>query len=162
MLHRRAALPPPLPFSRRGQCPRHSAYLLLVRPACSQRGPRADDKRLQNTLKRLGVNTIPGIEEVNLFKVRNIGSRCRHDTRGLAITLVPVCRLCPLSARGVERGRPGMEMRGPGGGTRGGVTSRGMDCLATAPCVWRGRCTAACNCSFAALRSHASSTLSCW
>ena len=27
-----------------------------------------DDKRLQNTLKRLGVNTIPGIEEVNLFK----------------------------------------------------------------------------------------------
>ena len=31
----------------------------------------ADDKRLQNTLKRLGVNTIPGIEEVNLFKVRS-------------------------------------------------------------------------------------------
>lgn len=29
---------------------------------------RADDKRLQNTLKRLGVNNIPGIEEVNLFK----------------------------------------------------------------------------------------------
>lgn len=27
-----------------------------------------DDKRLQNTLKRLGVNTIPGIEEVSLFK----------------------------------------------------------------------------------------------
>mmetsp|Transcript_24509 Transcript_24509/g.40308 ORF Transcript_24509/g.40308 Transcript_24509/m.40308 type:complete len:151 (+) Transcript_24509:98-550(+) len=27
-----------------------------------------DDKRLQSTLKRLGVNTIPGIEEVNLFK----------------------------------------------------------------------------------------------
>jgi len=26
-----------------------------------------DDKRLQNTLKRLGVNTIPGIEEVNIF-----------------------------------------------------------------------------------------------
>jgi nascent polypeptide-associated complex subunit beta len=26
-----------------------------------------DDKRLQNTLKRLGVNTIPGIEEVLLF-----------------------------------------------------------------------------------------------
>jgi rRNA maturation endonuclease Nob1 len=24
-----------------------------------------DDKRLQNTLKRLGVNTIPGIEEVS-------------------------------------------------------------------------------------------------
>lgn len=27
-----------------------------------------DDKRLQNTLKRLSVNTIPGIEEVNIFK----------------------------------------------------------------------------------------------
>ena len=26
-----------------------------------------DDKRLQNTLKRLGVNNIPAIEEVNLF-----------------------------------------------------------------------------------------------
>ena len=26
-----------------------------------------DDKRLQNTLKRLGVNTIAGIEEVNIF-----------------------------------------------------------------------------------------------
>ena len=31
-----------------------------------------DDKRLQNTLKRLGVNTIPGIEEVNLFKEENV------------------------------------------------------------------------------------------
>lgn len=27
-----------------------------------------DDKRLQSTLKRLGVNTIPGIEEVNIIK----------------------------------------------------------------------------------------------
>jgi len=27
-----------------------------------------DEKRLQGTLKRLGVNNIPGIEEVNLFK----------------------------------------------------------------------------------------------
>ncbi|GAX72765.1 hypothetical protein CEUSTIGMA_g221.t1 [Chlamydomonas eustigma] len=27
-----------------------------------------DDKRLQSVLKRLGVNTIPGIEEVNIFK----------------------------------------------------------------------------------------------
>ena len=27
-----------------------------------------DDKRLTNTLKRLGVNVIPGIEEVNIFK----------------------------------------------------------------------------------------------
>ncbi|XP_062217088.1 basic transcription factor 3-like [Phragmites australis] len=27
-----------------------------------------DDKRLQSTLKRIGLNTIPGIEEVNIFK----------------------------------------------------------------------------------------------
>merc|ERR1712159_374890 len=27
----------------------------------------ADDKRLQNTLKKLGINAIPAIEEVNLF-----------------------------------------------------------------------------------------------
>ncbi|KAG1677724.1 hypothetical protein FOA52_001036 [Chlamydomonas sp. UWO 241] len=27
-----------------------------------------DDKKLQSTLKKLGVNTIPGIEEVNIFK----------------------------------------------------------------------------------------------
>lgn len=27
-----------------------------------------DDKRLQSTLKRVGVNNIPGIEEVNIFK----------------------------------------------------------------------------------------------
>ncbi|KAE8787684.1 transcription factor BTF34 [Hordeum vulgare] len=27
-----------------------------------------DDKRLQSMLKRVGVNTIPAIEEVNLFK----------------------------------------------------------------------------------------------
>ena len=27
-----------------------------------------DDKRLQSTLKRVGVNSIPGIEEVNIFK----------------------------------------------------------------------------------------------
>lgn len=27
-----------------------------------------DDKRLTSTLKKLGVNNIPGIEEVNLFK----------------------------------------------------------------------------------------------
>ena len=28
----------------------------------------ADDKRLQSTLKRIGVNAIPAIEEVNIFK----------------------------------------------------------------------------------------------
>lgn len=32
------------------------------------RATTTDDKRLQSTLKRLGVNTIPAIEEVNIFK----------------------------------------------------------------------------------------------
>merc|ERR1711998_340241 len=32
-----------------------------------QRTTTTDDKRLQNTLKRLGINSIPAIEEVNLF-----------------------------------------------------------------------------------------------
>lgn len=32
------------------------------------RATTTDDKRLQSTLKRLGVNTIPSIEEVNIFK----------------------------------------------------------------------------------------------
>ena len=45
----------------------------------------ADDKRLQNTLKRLGVNTIPGIEEVNLFKVRERATA----ERVLALRRVP-------------------------------------------------------------------------
>ena len=47
---------------------------LLVPPPSPCRKKKAvhkttssDDKRLQNTLKRLGVNTIPGIEEVLLF-----------------------------------------------------------------------------------------------
>jgi len=39
--------------------------------AVHKAGAGTDDKRLQNTLKRLGVNTIPGIEEVNIFKSDN-------------------------------------------------------------------------------------------
>ena len=37
-----------------------------VKPATSE--VYKDDKRLTQTLKRLGLNTIPDIEEVNLFK----------------------------------------------------------------------------------------------
>uniref|UniRef100_A0A453F152 NAC-A/B domain-containing protein n=1 Tax=Aegilops tauschii subsp. strangulata TaxID=200361 RepID=A0A453F152_AEGTS len=29
-----------------------------------------DDKRLQSTLKRVGVNTIPGVEEANIYKCK--------------------------------------------------------------------------------------------
>lgn len=31
-----------------------------------------DDKRLQSTLKRIGVNAIPAIEEVNIFKDESV------------------------------------------------------------------------------------------
>merc|ERR1712146_446776 len=42
-----------------------------------------DDKRLQNTLKRLGINSIPAIEEVNLFMDQERSStlqtpKCKH------------------------------------------------------------------------------------
>lgn len=45
--------PPPLPT--------HSKHKAVHKAA------GGDDKRLQSTLKRLGVTTIPGIEEVNIF-----------------------------------------------------------------------------------------------
>ncbi|KAG6504063.1 nascent polypeptide-associated complex subunit beta-like [Zingiber officinale] len=32
------------------------------------KSPTTDDKKLQSTLRRIGVNTIPAIEEVNIFK----------------------------------------------------------------------------------------------
>ena len=44
-----------------------SSYLRRKKKAV-HKTTTTDDKRLQNTLKRLGVNTIPGIEEVNIFK----------------------------------------------------------------------------------------------
>eukprot|EP00408_Alexandrium_pacificum_P001288 CAMPEP_0171231744 /NCGR_PEP_ID=MMETSP0790-20130122/40055_1 /TAXON_ID=2925 /ORGANISM="Alexandrium catenella, Strain OF101" /LENGTH=93 /DNA_ID=CAMNT_0011697967 /DNA_START=65 /DNA_END=343 /DNA_ORIENTATION=- len=39
---------------RRTKCSKHASH-------------RVDDKQLQAQLKRLGVNAIPGIEEVNMF-----------------------------------------------------------------------------------------------
>lgn len=49
-----------------------SPHLQLIWTLCRKKKAvhkttSTDDKRLQNTLKRLGVNTIPGIEEVNIF-----------------------------------------------------------------------------------------------
>ena len=44
-----------------------------------------DDKRLQNTLKRLGVNVIPGIEEVNIIK---------DDGFAIYFTNPKVCTFC--------------------------------------------------------------------
>lgn len=49
-----------------------------------------DDKRLQATLKRLGVNTIPGIEEVNLF----VDNDVIHFTNPKGVQLFYLCRKC--------------------------------------------------------------------
>ncbi len=64
-----------------------------------------DDKRLQNTLKRLGVNTIPGIEEVNIFKddtvihcVNPKGERAAWRGRGQASRAARHARACMNSA----------------------------------------------------------------
>lgn len=47
----------------------HSGYPLQCRKKKAvHKATSTDDKRLQGTLKRLGVNNIPGIEEVNLFQ----------------------------------------------------------------------------------------------
>lgn len=43
-----------------------------------------DDKRLQNTLKRLGVNTIPGIEEVLLLNSDGTALQVRAGAAGAA------------------------------------------------------------------------------
>lgn len=56
-----------------------------------------DDKRLQNTLKRLGVNTIPGIEEVNIFQEDTVihFSNPKGALRGLGRIVVhapPQCK----------------------------------------------------------------------
>ena len=47
-----------------------------------------DDKRLQNTLKRLGVNNIPAIEEVNLFKDNGTVIHF-NNPKGEVVTLTP-------------------------------------------------------------------------
>lgn len=58
-------------------CSCRCCLMLLSQYSCSRRKKKAvhkttstDDKRLQSTLKRLGVNTIPGIEEVRLGLVK--------------------------------------------------------------------------------------------
>ena len=58
-------------------CSKHHADLWSCSVPCRKKKAvhkttSTDDKRLQNTLKRLGVNTIPGIEEVNLFMADSV------------------------------------------------------------------------------------------
>lgn len=49
----------------RSAAPAHSFLRLLSKKKAVHKTTTTDDKRLQNTLKRLSVNTIPGIEEVS-------------------------------------------------------------------------------------------------
>ncbi len=49
-----------------------------------------DDKRLQSTLKRLGVNNIPGIEEVNLFK-EDGGVIHFNNPKGILTRFIDIC-----------------------------------------------------------------------
>ena len=51
-----------------------------------------DDKRLQNTLKRLGVNNIPAIEEVNLFKDNGTVIHFTNPKGALPAKLPPLAR----------------------------------------------------------------------
>ncbi|XP_020971307.1 nascent polypeptide-associated complex subunit beta-like [Arachis ipaensis] len=41
---------------------------ISLRKKAAHKTITTDDKRLQSTLKRIGVNAIPAIEEVNIFK----------------------------------------------------------------------------------------------
>lgn len=43
-------------------------YILIRKKKAVHKTTSTDDKRLQSTLKRIGVNTIPSIEEVNIFR----------------------------------------------------------------------------------------------
>jgi len=45
-----------------------SPCILIRKKKAVHKTTSTDDKRLQSTLKRIGVNTIPAIEEVNIFK----------------------------------------------------------------------------------------------
>jgi hypothetical protein len=48
--------------------PLEKLELLFRKKKAVHKTATTDDKRLQSTLKRVGVNTIPAIEEVNIFK----------------------------------------------------------------------------------------------
>lgn len=61
-----------------------------------------DDKRLQNTLKRLGVNNIPAIEEVNLFKDNGTVIHF-NNPKGARL---PQATPPPRAIRGPPRARP--------------------------------------------------------
>ena len=51
-----------------------------------------DDKRLQSTLKRLGVNNIPGIEEVRKESAPR-GTRARHIRFSLTLLILSIFQI---------------------------------------------------------------------
>lgn len=58
-----------------------------------------DDKQLINTLKKLGANTIPGIEEVNLFRENNMVITIKNPKVQTALA----CNTFSVSGQGVEK-----------------------------------------------------------
>ena len=61
-----------VPFIPGTPCKSPPALPLRRKKKAVHKVSTTDDKRLQTTLKRLGVNTIPGIEEVNLFQDNDV------------------------------------------------------------------------------------------
>ena len=48
--------------------PKHLCDRVKIKPQCIEKVCRVSSQYLQNTLKKLGVNAIQGIEEVNMIK----------------------------------------------------------------------------------------------
>lgn len=80
---------PPLPCSIPLACSKKKAV---------HKTTSTDDKRLQSTLKRLGVNTIPGIEEVR--------RRCWWYTAAALLAIHAVITLLLISCSWISCGGP--------------------------------------------------------
>ena len=97
-----------------------------------------DDKRLQNTLKRLSVNTIPGIEEVNIFKDDTV----IHFTnpKGAAPHGHPKCLLPPPDCTSRAAWRPAVQASiAANTYVVSGPSQTKSACVAAAQALWRGR-----------------------
>ena len=109
-----------------------------------------DDKRLQNTLKRLGVNNIPAIEEVNLFKdngtVIHFNNPKGTRVRLLVLRYPPLARAVRMGALCVVMHRLEDAARGGcGGGTAStALLGRPRPLAAGAACTAVGRALLVC------------------
>ncbi len=73
--------------------PSEDVFLLCRKKKAVHKVSTTDDKRLQATLKRLGVNTIPGIEEVNLFVENDVihFTNPKGNAQSLALSILFFC-----------------------------------------------------------------------